>query len=114
MSMPDEFYLPQPKDFCRGDFTEEENGKKHCFVGWQRELLPFPMIWMQSTASDRKDINRFFDVALKTARKLKLYPHLRENANPTCFVLNDDLRNTPTQLAEWFEETVKALGYDVK
>ena len=113
MSMPDEFYLPQPKDFCRGDFTRGENGEKHCFIGWQRELLPFPTIWVLANDSDINDRERFFAVALEVARKMDLHPHLGEHRYPTCFDYNDDTRNTPTRLATWFEETVKKLGYDI-
>ncbi len=112
MSMPDEFYLPRPKDFCRGDFTGGETGEKHCFIGWQRELLPFPTIWL-ANVSDAYDRDRFLGVALAIARKMDLHPHTYYRGMPTCFDYNDDTRNTPEQLAEWFERTVKALGYDI-
>ncbi len=112
MSMPDEFKLPRPQDFCRNGFT---NGKKHCFVGWQRELLPFPTIWVIATEDDRGDGRRFFAAALKVARRLKLKAKLIQGfpAATTCFDYNDDPRNTHEQLAKWFEETIKELGYDI-
>ncbi len=115
MQLPDEFELPRPQDFCRGDFTK---GEKHCFVGWQRALLPLPFFWSLSTNEERAELQRFFKIALKVAARLKLkVGKKRGGVNPeaswTCFDYNDDTRNTPTQLAKWFEETIKEFGYDI-
>lgn len=111
MSMPDEFELPRPQDFCRSNFTTiTERGIKHCFVGWQRELIPAEHIWVLTTGEDKKDLDRFFAAAMKVAKRMKL----KAKHGECIFNYNDDTRNTPTQLAEWFEKTVKALGYDIK
>jgi len=75
--------------------------------------------------NDKEEYGRFFKAALKVAKKLKLNirgmpegfvptQHQIDQRSWTCFDYNDDARNTPEQLAEWFEETVKKLGYDVK
>ena len=118
--MPDEFYLPRPQDFCRGDFTKGECGEKHCFVGWQRELFPLPSFWSISTPDEREALKHFFKVALRVAKRMKLKAGEGKpidgqilDASWTCFDYNDDTRNTPKQLAKWFEETVKELGYAI-
>ena len=112
MSLPDEFELPRPQDFCRSGFTSiTTSGEvKHCFVGWQRELIPVANIWVLTTGEDKKDLDRFFSAAMKVAKRMKL----KSKHGECVFNYNDDTRNTREQLAEWFEKTVKALGYDVE
>ena len=111
MSLPDEFELPLPSDFCRGIF---DKGKKHCFMGWQRKLLPMAFIWVTSSDEERGELSRFIRVAMGTALKMNLHHRTAEGIPGTCFHYNDDTRNTTTQLAKWFEETVKEFGYDVE
>jgi hypothetical protein len=113
MKLPNEFELPLPEDFCRDDFT---CGKKHCFVGWQRELIPLGSMWSADTKEDGENRERFFKTALSVAKRLKLHARKKSATTDmwTCFDYNDDERNTPKQLAKWFEETIKEFGYDVK
>jgi len=99
MSMPETVFLPRSQDFCRGIYDNHRG--QCCFEGWKQTL--FPDLTVQESL-------HFRAVAADEAKEMQL------NGGGSYIgvtTTNDDKKNTKTQLAKWFERTVKKLGYNI-
>lgn len=104
--LPDKIkYVPSPEDFCRGSYTR---GKKHCTAGWAIEIIERPFSLKEALGVD-EDLSIFYTQWQKEARKLRL----KKSGYADITTINDDKENTYEQLAQCFENTLIALGYEI-
>jgi hypothetical protein len=75
---------------------------RSCFLGWRLRLLPNLTI---------KQDAEFQTIAKEVAQEMKLSQDIMfANRIPG---YNDHPNNSARKLAEWFEETIKRMGYDI-
>ena len=98
--LPDEIDLPRNIDFCRGAFHK---GEQCCFLGWRNTLL---------YGMDGEENIKFRKAAVEIAEKMGRHSGPNDIDKITAF--NDDKRNPPRKLAEWFARTVERMGYDIE
>lgn len=89
MSWPKQVPVLEAKDIHKGDLSSK-CGKKHCLVGWSREVFPFQ--------------NR-----VKAIRQIRLV--CRERFKEFSIPHVNDHRATKKQAAEIWNEAMRQLGY---